>query len=86
MLLQGETNINCIKVLSNMTLIRKHFFTNRAVSLWNSLRTVVVDSDSTNCLKSRLDKFWNNQDVLCNWEADFAGTRNRNLCSLQSIV
>jgi len=24
--------------------------------------------------KSRLDKFWTNQDVLYNWEADFTGT------------
>jgi len=45
-----------------------------------------VDSDTINCFKSRLDKFWNNQDVLYNWEAVFAGTGNRSLCSLQSIV
>jgi len=37
--------------------------TNRVVSLWNSLPNGVVDSDSINCFKSRLDKFWNNQDV-----------------------
>jgi len=43
------------------------------VSLWNSLPNVVVDSDSINCFKSRLDQFWNNRDVLYNWEADFAG-------------
>jgi len=35
--------------------LRKHFFTNRVVSLrnrWNSLPNVVVDSDSINCFKS----------------------------------
>jgi len=37
--------------------IRKHFFTNRVVSLWNSLPNIVVDSESINCFKSRLDKF-----------------------------
>jgi len=38
--------------------------------------TMVVDSDSINCFKSRLDKFWTNQDVLHNGEADFTGTGN----------
>jgi len=37
--------------------LRKHFFTNRVVSLWNTLPNVVVDSDSINCFKSRLDTF-----------------------------
>jgi len=50
--------------------LRKHFFTNRVVSLWKSLPNVVVDSDSINCCKSRLDKFWNNQDVLYNWDRE----------------
>jgi len=31
--------------------LRKHFFTNRVVSLWNSLPNVVEDSDSINCIK-----------------------------------
>jgi len=35
------------------------------------------------CFKSSLDKFWTNQDVLYNWEVNFAGTGNRRLCSLQ---
>jgi len=66
--------------------LRKHFFTNRLVSLWNSLPNVVVDADSINCYKSQLDNFWNNQDVLYTSEADFVGTGNRSLCSLQNIV
>jgi len=35
--------------------LRKHFFTKRVVSLWNSLPNIVVDSESINCFKSRLD-------------------------------
>jgi len=77
-LLQGVTNINCIEVLSNMIFI-KHFFTNRVVSLRNSLPNGVVDSDTINCFERRLDKFLNNQDFLYNWEADFAGTGNRSI-------
>jgi len=58
--------------------VRKHFFfTNRVVSLWNSSPNIIVDSESINGFKSRIDKFWYNQDVLYNWEADFTGTGNR---------
>jgi len=39
--------------------------------------------DTINCFKSRLDKFLTNQDVVYIWEADFTGTGNRSLCSLQ---
>jgi len=55
------------------------------VSLWNSLPDGVVDSDTINCFKSGLDKFWTNQDALYNWEADFTGTGNRSLCWLQRL-
>jgi len=66
--------------------LRKHFFTNRMVSLWNSLPDRVMASDTINCFKSRLDKFWTNQDVLYNWEADFTGTGNRSLYLLQHFL
>jgi len=57
--------------------LRKHFFSNRVVSFWNSLPGGVVDCDTTNCYKSRLDTFWTNHDVVYNWGADFTGTENR---------
>jgi len=44
MSLQGVMNINCIKSSVKYDLT-KHFFTNRVVSLWNSLPNAVVDSD-----------------------------------------
>jgi hypothetical protein len=31
----------------------------------------VVEVDSVNAFKGSLDKFWNSQDVLYDWEADF---------------
>jgi len=68
LLLQGVTSLSCIKVLLNMIL--ESFF-QRVVSLWNSFPDDFVDSDTINCFKSVLDKFWTNQDVLYNWEADF---------------
>jgi len=42
--------------------LRKYFFTNKVVSLWNSLPDGVVDCDTIICFKIRLDKFWTNQD------------------------
>jgi len=42
--------------------LRKYYFTNRAVNIWNSLPNHVVLSDTVNIFKSRLDKFWQHQD------------------------
>ena len=39
--------------------VRKHFFANRIVNLWNSLPEKVVPAPSINSFKSRLDKLWN---------------------------
>ena len=35
--------------------MRRHFFTQRVVSLWNSLLQEVVDAKTLNALKRRLD-------------------------------
>ena len=37
--------------------LRKFFFTNRVVNIWNSLPDYVVHADTVNCFKSRLDTF-----------------------------
>jgi len=37
----------------------------------------VVLADSVNCLKSRLDNFWQNQDIVYNFRAEIEGTGNR---------
>jgi len=81
MLLQGVTNINSFRVM--LYDLRKHFLTNRVMSLWNSLPDGVMDSDTIKCFKSRLDKFWTNQYVVYNWDAELIGTGNQSLCSLQ---
>jgi len=41
----------------------KNLFTNRVVSLLNSLPDGIVDYNTINCFKSRLDEFWINQVV-----------------------
>ena len=40
--------------------IRKYSFTNRVVDTWNSLPSYVVDANSLNSFKNRLDKHWKN--------------------------
>ena len=57
--------------------LRKYFFTNRVVALWNSLPDYVVSSGSMNIFKNCLDKFLQNQSVLYDWEADICGTGDR---------
>jgi len=76
LLLQGVTNIICIKVLLNMILEWTFSLTK-----WCHYKIVCL-----NCFKSRLDKFWTNQDVLYNWEADFTVTGSLNLEALPASV
>jgi len=55
----------------------KIFFTERVVNLWNSLPPLVVEAPSLNCFKTRLDKFWSNQDAVSDFKAPFLGTGSR---------
>jgi len=57
--------------------LSKYSFTNRVVNIWNSLPNKVVLADSLNCYKSRLDKFWLNQDIVYNFRAEIEGTGKR---------
>jgi len=43
--------------------LRKFGFTNRVVNTWNSLPNWVVSANTTT-FKTRLDKFWQNQDII----------------------
>jgi len=51
---------NCFK-LSNQRFyhdVRKYSFIPRIINIWNSLPDFVVNVDSINIFKSRLDKYW----------------------------
>ena len=54
--------------------IRKYSFPLRIVNTWNSLPEVVVLSENVNTFKNNLDKFWQNHDMLYNYEANLCGT------------
>lgn len=57
--------------------VRKYFFSNRVVAVWNSLSEHVVTSDSTTVFKSRLDKFWANQELYFDNEAELTGIESQ---------
>ena len=66
--------------------LRKYSFTNQVVNIWNSLPNKVVLADSVNCFKSRLDKFWQNEDIVYNFRAEIEGTGKRSEVQLVIIV
>ena len=57
--------------------LRKHFFSNRVISAWNSLPEFVVSAHNVNSFKSRLDSFWHDQDARFNWHIEIARAGNR---------
>jgi len=60
--------------------IRKYSFSSRVVNMWNSLPTDVVETDTINTFKNRLDKYWFNQNVLFNFNANLIETRSLPIC------
>jgi len=66
--------------LYNQTFIhnfRKYFFSARIVNIWNSLPNWVVDVQSVDLFKVRLDRFWAEQEVMYDWKSELAGTGDR---------
>jgi len=43
-------------------------------NLWNSLPNSVVHAESTNTFKTRVDKFWMNQEIIYDYHAEIQGT------------
>jgi len=59
--------------------LRKYDFTNRVISILNSLSNHVVTAETVNTFKNRLDKFWSDQDVLYDYKTDLHGIGNRSI-------
>ena len=53
--------------------LRKYSFCSRVVNVWNSLPNEVVEADTLNIFKSRLDKHWLNQEVFYDFNTDLTG-------------
>jgi len=60
-------------------VLRKYYFTNKLIPIWNSLSNHVVSAETINTFKNRLDTLWSDQDVLSNYKVDLHGTRNRSI-------
>lgn len=59
--------------------IRKYSFCPRIVNSWNSLPNEVVEAESVNAFKNRLDRHWDTQDMFYNFEAELTGTGGQQL-------
>jgi len=46
----------------------------RVVNIWNSLPNYVVSANTNNVFKNRLDKFWQDQEIICDFKAQLEGT------------
>ena len=67
----GATRGHSFKLYKHQTrlILRKHFFSQRVVDVWNSLQDDVVTAPSLNMLKRRLDYHWRNETFLYNYKA-----------------
>jgi len=66
-----ETRGNLYKLVPDRSKyeMRRHYFSHRIVSVWNSLPDSVVSAESVNSFKSRLDKFWSMHDFVYDYRA-----------------
>ena len=58
--------------------LRKYYFSEHIVNIWNSLPNHVVDVNSVNVFKACLDRFMD-QDVKFDFTADLTGTGDRSV-------
>ena len=49
------------------------------INIWNSLPEHVVTANTIDCFKTRLDKFWNSQDVKFAYKQNLTGLHNRSM-------
>jgi len=61
--------------------LRKHFFSIRIIAVWNILPSIIVNVESTNIIKNRLDRFRVNQEFKFDWHTDIAGLGRQGLNS-----
>ena len=57
--------------------LRKYYFGNRVISIWNSLPHHIINSNSIGIFEKNLDQFWRNQDCYFDYKSEMAGTGSR---------
>jgi len=60
--------------------MQKYSFCSWVINIWNSLPNYVVEANSDNTFKNRLDKFWINHDVIYNHKCELTGTGRLPVC------
>ena len=71
----------------NKMEIRRNYFSQRVIPVWNSLPDKVVNATSTDSFKAKLDKHWEHQPAIFNHKCHLTGvrrsgvTRSTNLCT-----
>ena len=63
--------------------IRKYSFTAHTINTWNSLPNNIVDAESVNTFKTRLEKYWSRQPLLYDFKAERAGARDQSKCDVE---
>jgi len=72
------TRGNSFKLLNqHFYHIRKYSFLPRIINTWNSLPDFVVNVDSINIFKKRLDTFWSDQEIIFDYTAELIGIGDR---------
>ena len=67
--------------------IRKCYFTERIVNMWNSLPDAVVNSSTINQFKNRLDRHWSKQEnMMYDYKAELVGILSTSKCWLIIII
>ena len=74
--LDSRTRGNSFKLRVNRCTydLRKYYFCNRIISVWNSLDDYVVTSPSVNSFKNNLDKFWNDEEFKFDHKAHLSSS------------
>jgi len=77
--MQALSRCVLLHVFNPLSHLRKYYFSNRVIQIWNSLPDSVVESKSINSFKNNLDKFWQNEDVKFNWKANLTSAGSHSL-------
>jgi len=75
----GTVRVVCLSVISASHANISETKRDKACHVLDELGVDKAAGPAVSCFKSRLDKFWSNQEVLYNYKEDLHGTGNRSI-------